>query len=59
VGLIATFGTPFVNSATVKGLRNATAARLLLNPTPEPNGSSDQHYLNGVLHKIDQVLMPQ
>jgi len=59
VGLTATFGTPFVNNATVKGLRNATAARVLLNPTPEPNGSSDQHYLNGVLHKIDQVLMPQ
>ncbi len=55
----ATFTGPFVSSLTVKGLGNATAANVAINPTPAPNGSSDQHYLNGVLHKIDQVLLPQ
>lgn len=58
----ATFGVPFVTSATVKGLGNATAANIIINPSPlipDPNGSSDQHYLNGTLHKIDQVLLPQ
>ncbi len=64
VSLKAGFGAalPFVVSATVKGLGNATASNLIINPTPlipEPFGSSDQHYLNGVLHKIDQVLLPQ
>lgn len=44
-------------SATIKGLGNATASNILINPYP--NGSSDQHYLNGVMHKIDQVLLPQ
>jgi uncharacterized surface protein with fasciclin (FAS1) repeats len=59
IALQATFGIPFVNAATVKGLANATAANILINPTPEPNGTSDQHYLNGVIHKINQVLLPQ
>lgn len=62
VALTATFGTPFVSSATVKGLGNATAADLIINAvplTPDPVGTSDQHYLNGVLHKINQVLLPQ
>lgn len=60
--LQAAFGAPFAISATVKGLGNATAANIIINPTPlipDPYGSSDQHYLNGVLHKIDQVLLPQ
>lgn len=48
-----------VTAASIKGLVNATAANIIVNPTPEPGGSSDQHYLNGVLHKIDQVLLPQ
>ena len=58
VGLQATFLTapPFV-TATVKGAVNATASNIVINPFP--NGSSDQHYINGVLHKIDQVLLPQ
>jgi len=51
--------TPFVTAATVKGVGNAAAANFLIDPRPEPTGSSDQHYLNGVLHKIDQVLLPQ
>jgi uncharacterized surface protein with fasciclin (FAS1) repeats len=55
----ATFGTPFVTAATVKGIANSTAANLYINPTPEPGGTSDQNYLNGVLHKINQVLLPQ
>jgi len=53
----AAFTGPFVSSATVKGIANPTAANLLINPFP--NGSSDQHYVNGVLHKIDQLLFPQ
>jgi uncharacterized surface protein with fasciclin (FAS1) repeats len=27
--------------------------------SPEPFGTSDQEYINGVLHKIDAVLLPQ
>lgn len=53
----ATFGPSGVTAATVKGLVNATASNVLINPLP--GGSSDQQYLNGVLHKIDQVLIPQ
>ncbi|MFN5422193.1 MAG: fasciclin domain-containing protein [bacterium] len=59
LGLKATFGVPFVTAATVKGAANQTAANVVINMLPEPNGSSDQHYLNGVMHKIDQVLLPQ
>jgi uncharacterized surface protein with fasciclin (FAS1) repeats len=62
IGLQVVFGnppSPFATAATVKGAANATAANMLINPTPEPNGTSDQHYLNGVIHKIDQVLLPQ
>lgn len=46
----ATFTGPVVSSATFKGLANATAANAV---------SPDNHYLNGVLHKIDGVLLPQ
>lgn len=59
VGLQATFGATGVTAATVKGLANATASNIQINPTLAPNGTSDQHYINGTLHKIDQVLLPQ
>ncbi len=59
VNATATFTGPFVSSLSVKGLGNATAASVLINPTPAPGGTSDQHYLNGVLHKINQLLLPQ
>lgn len=62
IGLTAVFGVPFVTSATVKGVGNATAANIIINASPllpDPVGTSDQNYLNGVLHKIDQVLLPQ
>ncbi|MEO5684542.1 MAG: fasciclin domain-containing protein [Chitinophagaceae bacterium] len=58
VGLQSTFTGPVVSAATVKGAANATAANILLNPTPG-TGSSDQNATNGVLHKINQVLLPQ
>ncbi len=59
VSLTATFTGLSVSAATVKGAANPTASNLLINPAPAPAGTSDQHYLNGVLHKIDQVLRPQ
>ncbi len=60
--LKAKFGTPFVDSAIVKGLGNSTPANIIINSTPltaDPDGTSDQLYLNGILHKIDGILMPQ
>ena len=60
VSLKCTFtGITNVSSAIVKGVVNATASNIAINPTPDPNGTSDQHFLNGTLHKIDQVLLPQ
>jgi uncharacterized surface protein with fasciclin (FAS1) repeats len=64
VALQATFGipgVPFASSATVKGVGNATASNLIINlpPLSDPAGSNDQHFINGVMHKIDQVLIPQ
>jgi len=59
VVLNCTFTGPTVTAATIKGVANATAANLLLNPTPNPGGTSDQHFINGTLHKINQVLLPQ
>jgi uncharacterized surface protein with fasciclin (FAS1) repeats len=54
---------PFVVSATVKDVyNNSPAANIIINAsplTPEPFGTSDQEYINGVLHKIDAVLLPQ
>ncbi|MFY7879302.1 MAG: fasciclin domain-containing protein [Lacibacter sp.] len=41
---------------TVKGLINPTPANII--KTAPPALSSDLNYLNGVLHKIDQVLLP-
>ena len=57
--LNATFTGAFASTATVKGLGNATAANIIINGAPAPNGSSDQFYINGTLHKITQVLLPQ
>jgi uncharacterized surface protein with fasciclin (FAS1) repeats len=59
VTLTAVFGLAGVTSATVQGLGNGTPSNIIINPTPAPGGTSDQHYINGVLHKIDQVLLPQ
>ena len=59
VSLSCTFTGFFVSAATVKGIANPTASNILINPTPEPNGTSDQFFVNGVIHKIDQVLRPQ
>ena len=59
VSLACTFTGPFVSAATVKGIANPTASNILINPTPEPNGTSDQFFINGTIHKIDQVLRPQ
>ena len=56
------FGMPFVDSATVKGLSNPAPVNIIINSTPlasDPDGTSDQLYLNGILHKIDGILMPQ
>jgi hypothetical protein len=55
----ATFGATGVTAATVKGLANTSNSNILINPTPAPGGTSDQHYVNGVLHVIDQALRPQ
>lgn len=57
INLQATFGPVGVTAITVKGLMNATASNVLINPLP--GGTSDQHYVNGVIHFIDQVLLPQ
>ncbi len=59
VSLMCTFAGPFVTAATVKGIANPTASNILINPTPDPGGTSDQFYVNGTIHKIDQVLRPQ
>lgn len=59
VSLSCTFTGPIVSAATVKGVANATASTILINPTPEPNGTSDQFFINGTIHKINQVLLPQ
>jgi uncharacterized surface protein with fasciclin (FAS1) repeats len=61
VGIQVTMGAPFATAATVKGAENPTPANILINAsplTPDPSGTSDQHFLNGVLHKIDQLLLP-
>lgn len=43
-------GISVVTGATVKGLTNPTASNVVV---------PDLHSINGVLHKIDQVLLPQ
>ncbi len=59
VSLKCTFTGLVVTSATVKGVVNATASNIAINSFPDPFGTSDQHFLNGTLHKIDQVMLPQ
>jgi len=61
VGLKVTFTGSTITSATVKGVgaANTTASNIAINPTPDPGGTSDQHFINGTLHKIDQMLFPQ
>ncbi|MGZ8550169.1 MAG: hypothetical protein ACXWV2_05890, partial [Chitinophagaceae bacterium] len=59
VTLQATYGFAGVIAITAKGVGNAIASEVAINPTPAPGGSSDQHYINGTLHKINQVLLPQ
>ena len=74
VSLTATFTGPVVTAATVKGVINPTASNILINSIPDTAasykttppllplvyvGSSDQHYINGTMHKINQVLLPQ
>ena len=57
-------GNPFVSGMTVKDTStnpNSRAANVIINTaplTPDPSGTSDQDYLNGVLHYIDKVLLP-
>jgi len=59
VSITGTFTGGFVTAATIKGVANASASSILINPTPEPNGTSDQFFVNGTIHKINQVLLPQ
>ena len=59
VSLICSFTGPGVSAASVKGIANATASNIAINPLPDPFGTSDQHFVNGTLHKINQVLLPQ
>lgn len=58
VSIQATLTGPSVTAATVKGVANASASNIKINPVPG-SGTSDQNYLNGIIHKIDQVLIPQ
>ena len=53
----ATFSGPFVGAATFKGAANTTASNLIINPLNP--FATDQHFINGVIMKIDQVLLPQ
>ena len=53
----ATFTGPFVGAATFKGAANATASKVIINPLNP--FATDQNYINGVIMKIDQVLIPQ
>jgi uncharacterized surface protein with fasciclin (FAS1) repeats len=50
VTVSAVFNGPVVSTATVKGAANATAANVVF---------ADVHQTNGVIHGIDQVLLPQ
>lgn len=48
-------GVSVVAAGTVQGAANGSASNILINPTV----SSDINAVNGVIHKIDQVLLPQ
>lgn len=52
-----TFGPAGIAAATVKGLGNATAANVLLSASP--GTTNDLNHINGVIHRIDQVLLAQ
>ena len=61
IKLKATFSVPFVSAATVQGNYNATPANIIINASPllpDPYGTSDQHFVNGTIQEIDQVLIP-
>lgn len=47
-------GVSVVTAATVKGAANATASNVIVGRT-----TNDLHFVNGVMHKIDQLLLPQ
>lgn len=53
----ATFTGPFVVAATFKGAANSTPSKVIINPLNP--FATDQNYINGVIMKIDQVLIPQ
>jgi uncharacterized surface protein with fasciclin (FAS1) repeats len=56
-----TDGVPFPIAVSVKDVYNMSPdANVIMGTplTPEPAGKSDQNYINGVMHKIDQVLLP-
>jgi hypothetical protein len=53
----ATFAGPFVGAATFKGLANSTASNVIINPLNP--FATDQNFVNGVIMKMDQVLLPQ
>jgi uncharacterized surface protein with fasciclin (FAS1) repeats len=53
----ATFAGPFVGAATFKGAANTTASNVVINPLNP--FATDQNFINGVIMKIDQVLLPQ
>lgn len=57
IGIKAVWGTSGVTAITVKGLANTTASNVLVNQFV--NGTSDQNFVNGAMHRIDQVLRPQ
>ncbi len=57
IGIKAVWGAAGVTAITVKGLANATASNVLINQFV--NGTSDQNFINGAVHRIDQVLRPQ
>lgn len=56
----ATFSGPVVSAISVKGAVNPAPANVVIlsAPIPDPAGTIDQNFVNGVLHKIDQILLP-
>lgn len=57
VSLKATFSGASLISATAKGLGNATASNIIL--SAPPSSTNDLNHVNGVIQRIDQVLLPQ
>ncbi|WP_114793309.1 fasciclin domain-containing protein [Niabella yanshanensis] len=50
-------GPAGVTEATVKGVGNATASKVVLSPLP--GATNDINHINGVIQRIDQVLLAQ